>query len=80
MDSLSTQAASIIMFYLIFFTLTGFLFLLNLRYTINYSYFSNLWIYDLFFLTVSSYLFLNIYFFIFFIFMLFNFDFTNRNL
>lgn len=39
--------AELIMFYITFFTLAGFLFLVNLRYSFNYKYLNNLWISDL---------------------------------
>lgn len=56
-----------IMFYITFFSINALLFLINLRYSFNYNYFSNLWILDVIFLFSIMYLFLNFYFFLFLI-------------
>jgi hypothetical protein len=53
------------MFYIIFFTSCSFIFLLNLRYTFNYFYLNNVWIFDAFFLLIICYLFINNFFFFF---------------
>lgn len=47
----------IIFFYIIFFTTSAFLFLLNLRYMSSYRYFTNLWCFDVIFLIVTLFLF-----------------------
>jgi hypothetical protein len=64
----STYINNTIMFYIVFFTVCSFLFLLNLRYTFNYFYINNLWIYELIFLLVLLYIFLNFYLLLFLLF------------
>ncbi len=64
LNNSSTYLSNVIMFYIVFFTACSVLFLLNLRYTFNYSYFTNLWIFDAIFLVVMGYMFLNWIFFV----------------
>lgn len=65
LNSSSFFLSNTIMFYIIFFTSCSFIFLLNLRYTFNYFYLNNLWIFDAIFLLVICYLFINNFFFLF---------------
>lgn len=68
LNSSSFFLSNTIMFYIIFFTSCSFIFLLNLRYTFNYFYLNNVWIFDAFFLLIICYLFINnFFFFLFFI-------------
>ena len=48
----------IIFFFILFFTSSAFLFLLNLRINFSNQYFSTLYLYDMIFLTIILYLFL----------------------
>jgi hypothetical protein len=59
LDNTSVFLSNTVMFYITFFTICAILFLLNLRYTFNYSYLSTLWLLDLFFFIAISYLLLN---------------------
>ena len=59
LQNMAILLTNTMMFYITFFSLCAFLFLINLKYTFNYSYFNNLWILDLFFLIAIGYLFLN---------------------
>jgi hypothetical protein len=63
----SINLSAMIMFYIFFFLSCALIFLLNLRYTFNYSYLNNLWILDLFFFFVILFLFVNFYLIIFFL-------------
>ena len=65
LNSSSFFLSNTIMFYIIFFTSCSFIFLLNLRYTFNYFYLNNVWIFDAFFLLIICYLFINNFFFFF---------------
>lgn len=51
-----------VMFFITLFTLLAFLFLLNLRYTFNYKYLENLWLFEFFFLLILLKLFFNFFF------------------
>ncbi len=44
--TLSATLSNVIMFYILFFTASAFIFLLNLRYKFNYQYLTNLWLLD----------------------------------
>ena len=57
MDNSNDFLNQIIFFYILFFTLSSFLFLLNLRYTTNYKYFLNLLTFDYIFWLFIAYLF-----------------------
>jgi hypothetical protein len=57
MDNSNDYLNQIIFFYITFFTLSSFLFLLNLRYTSNYKYFLNLLTFDYIFWAVILYVF-----------------------
>jgi hypothetical protein len=65
LSSNSSFLSENIMFFIIFFTFCSFIYLLNLRYSFNYSYFKNLWIFDSFLLLLFGFLFFNFYFLIF---------------
>lgn len=78
-NNVTAKTLSVIMFYITLFTVAAFLFLFNLRYAINYSYFSNLWMFDLAFLIISSYLFLNSWLFLVFLMFVLNFAITFRD-
>jgi hypothetical protein len=64
-DNSSSYLNNIIFFYILFFTTNSLLFLLNLRYSFQYNYFSHQYLIDLTFILVNLYLF-NVYFLIFF--------------
>jgi hypothetical protein len=72
LNNSSFNLSNTIMFYIIFFTSCSFIFLLNLRYTFNYFYINSLWVFDLFFLIVLSYLFLKTTFFFLIVLFFFN--------
>ncbi len=57
LDNGNMFLGDIIFFYIIFFTTSAFLFLLNLRYMSSYHYFSNLWYFDTIFLVITLFLF-----------------------
>lgn len=57
MENSNDYLNQIIFFYILFFTLSSFLFLFNLRYTSNYKYFSNLLTFDYIFWIVIFFLF-----------------------
>lgn len=64
--NLSSQYLStVVMFYIFFFLVCALIFLLNLKYTFNYFYFTNLWVFDLFFIFIVFYLYFSISFFFF---------------
>ena len=72
LNNSSTLLSNSVMFYIIFFTSCSFIFLLNLKYTISYSYVNNIWFFDFFFLFIFFYLFLNNLFFLLIFFFFFN--------
>jgi hypothetical protein len=55
----SSYLSSTIMFYIIFFTSCSFIFLLNMRYNFNYFYLNSVWLFDIFFLFVLIFLYMN---------------------
>ncbi len=57
----SSNLSNIIMFYILFFTTCSFIFLLNMRYNFNYYYVNSVFLFDLLFLSLILYLFLNNY-------------------
>lgn len=57
LNNSNTYLNDTIFFYIIFFTTSSFIFLMNLRYTFNYNFFQNQYILDLIFIIVSIYLF-----------------------
>merc|ERR1711884_456123 len=57
LDNSITNLNSSIMFFILFFTTTALIFLLNLRYSFNYFYFYNNYVLDLLLFTVVLYLF-----------------------
>ena len=68
----SSNLSSIIMFYIFFFTSCSFIFLLNMRYTFNYSYLNSVFFFDIIFFLIIFFLFSNFYLlFIFFIYLFF---------
>lgn len=72
--SLSTSSSFLsnnVMFYIIFFTSSAFIFLLNMRYTFNYLYLNSIWFLDFFFLIIFIYLFFNKYVLIYLSFFVF---------
>jgi hypothetical protein len=79
LDSGTAQLTSILLFYIIFFTLSAILYLVNLKYQFNYKYYDNLWYLDLFFLLVVAYSFLSTVLFILFILLILNFAWTHRS-
>lgn len=73
LNTFSAHLSDTVMFYIIFFTASSFIFLLNLRYTFNYNYFHNIWIFDFVFIILLAYLFFNylISLFLIFIFLIY---------
>lgn len=59
----SAKLASAISFYIAFFAACAFIFLMNMRYTFNYFYLNNLWLFDLAFIGFMFYLFFGVYIF-----------------
>ena len=76
----STNLSNIIMFYIIFFTSSSFIFLLNMRYNFNYFYLNSVFFFDILFLLFIFYLFFNFYFLIFFFFLIFYCFYKNKKL
>lgn len=60
LNSYSYLLSSTIMFFITFFTISAFLFLLNLRYTFNFFYFDLTAYLDFFFTLIFVYLFINV--------------------
>lgn len=65
LDFVSISLSNTITFYIIFFTTLAVIFLLNIRYTFNYFYLNNTWIFDLMLFIIISYLFFNFFLFLF---------------
>lgn len=76
----SANLSNTIMFYIIFFTSCSFIFLLNLRYTFNYNYLHNIWLFDFLFIFIIFYLFLNFYSFFLILFLTFILFYKNYKL
>lgn len=57
----SSYLANTITFYIIFFTACAFIFLINLRYTLNYFYLTHSYLLDILFLIIVFYLFSNLF-------------------
>ena len=72
LNNSSSFLSNNIMFYIIFFTSCSFIFLLNLKYTINYSYVNTIWFFDFLFFFIFFYLFLNNLFIYLFIYLFLN--------
>jgi hypothetical protein len=64
----STNLSNTIMFYIVFFTSSSFIFLLNMRYNFNYFYLNTIFFFDFLFLIFILFLFFNLYLSIFFFF------------
>lgn len=67
----STNLSNTIMFYIIFFTSSSFIFLLNMRYNFNYFYLNAVFFFDVLFLFFILFLFFNFYLGTIFIFLSF---------
>ena len=76
----STNLSNTIMFYIIFFTSSSFIFLLNMRYNFNYFYLNAVFFFDFIFLFFILFLFFNPSLGIFFFFLIFYFLYKNKKL
>ncbi len=76
----STNLSNTIMFYIIFFTSSSFIFLLNMRYNFNYFYLNAVFFFDFVFLFFILFLFFNPSLSIFFFFLIFYFLYKNKKL
>ena len=76
----STNLSNTIMFYIVFFTSSSFIFLLNMRYNFNYFYLNTIFFFDFLFLIFILFLFFNLYLSIFFFFLIFYFLYKNIKL
>jgi NADH-quinone oxidoreductase subunit L len=76
----STNLSNTIMFYIIFFTSSSFIFLLNMRYNFNYFYLNAVFFFDFIFLFFILFLFFNLSLGTFFFFLIFYFLYKNKKL